>query len=147
MVALPFYYLTLRATKPRNPAYPEHMESLGDHLRQRRLDLRMHQKDVARIVNVSTSTVTNWEKNRTTPRLHFLPKIYEFLGGNPVRGNATSLGEILKQYRIQKGLSMRRLATELGVDPGTLAKWEKGYHEPRGKLKELMNSFLEIQTG
>jgi len=123
------------------------MESLGDHLRQRRLDLRMHQKDVARIVNVSTSTVTNWEKNRTTPRLHFLPKIYEFLGGNPVRGNATSLGEILKQYRIQKGLSMRRLATELGVDPGTLAKWEKGYHEPRGKLKELMNSFLEIQTG
>ncbi len=99
MVALPFYYLTLRARKPRNPAYPEHLNTLGDHIRARRLDLGMHQKDVARIVNVTTSSVTNWEKNRTSPRLYLLSKIIEFLCCDPVQSGATSLGEKSRQYR------------------------------------------------
>src|SRR5271169_2043631 len=129
MVALPFCYLTLKTIKPRNPAYPEHLNTLGDHIRARRLDLGMHQKDVAALVNATTSTVTNWEKNQNSPRLYLLPKIIKFLGYDPLRSNATTLGEKIKQYRIQKGLNLRRLAKDWGIDPGTLARlyrlWRK----------------------
>ena len=146
-VALHFYDVTLSAKKPQSEAYPKALKTIGDHLRKRRLDLKLYQKDVAKLLGVDTNSVTNWEKNRTCPRMYLLPKIIEFPGYDPLQSNATTLGERIKQYRIQKGLSLRRLAEELGVDPGTLAKWERGYHEPRGKLKELMNSFLEILTG
>jgi len=143
MVALPFTHLTLRSQKPRNPAYPEHLMTLGDHIRQRRLDLGLHQKDVAVLVNATTSTVTNWEKNRNRPKLYLLPKIFNFLGYDPLQSNATRFGEKIKQYRFQNGLSLRKLAKELDVDPGTLATWEKGNSEPRGKLKERLTLFLE----
>src|SRR5882762_6941678 len=109
MVALPFTHLTLKTLKPRNSAYPEPLTTLGDHIRKRRLDLGMHQKDVAALVNATTSTVTNWEKNQTSPRLYLLPKIIKFLGYDPLQRNATSLGQRIKQYRIQKGLSLRKL--------------------------------------
>ena len=102
----------------------------------------MHQKDVAALVNTTTSTVTNWEKNRTTPRLYLLPKIYNFLGYNPLQGDATSLGERIKQYRNQEGVSLTKLAKELGVDPGSLAKWEKGESMPKGDSKRRLAIFL-----
>ena len=124
MVALPFTHLTLRARKPRNPAYPEHLVTLGDHIRKRRLDLGMHQKDVAVRVNATTSTVTNWEKGRTNPRIYLLPKVFKFLGYNPLDGNQVTLGERIKRYRVQNGLSLRRLGEKLGVDPAALAKLE-----------------------
>jgi transcriptional regulator with XRE-family HTH domain len=111
---LPFYYLTLKARKPRNLAYPENLEMLGDHIRKRRIDLGLHQKDVAALVNATASTVTNWEKGRTTPRLYLLPNGVEFLGYFPIESNATSLGEQIKAYRIREGLSLRRMAKILG---------------------------------
>ncbi len=141
MVALPCYYLTLRARKPRNPAYPEHLITLGDHVRKRRLDLGLHQKEVAAQVNATTSTVTNWEKNRTNPRLYLLPKIIEFLGYDPFQNNATSLGEQIKAYRAREGLSLRRIANILQVDPDTVVGWENEGCVPKPsvliKLKRL----------
>ncbi|MBI1805494.1 MAG: helix-turn-helix transcriptional regulator [Ignavibacteria bacterium] len=132
---MPCCYLTLRARKPRNKAYPINLKTLGDHIRKRRLDLGPHQKDVAALVNTATSTITNWEKGRATPRLYLLPKVVEFLSYFPFESNATTIGEKIKQYRIQNGLSFRKLAKELGIDPGTLARWERGESEPCGKLK------------
>jgi len=124
MVALPFTHLTLNTPKPRNPVYPEHINTLGDHLGARRLDLGMHQKDVAALVNATTSTVTNWERNRNSPKLYLMPKIINFLGYDPLQSNATTLGERIEQYLIQKGLSLRKLAKGLGIDPATIARWE-----------------------
>jgi len=99
------------------------------------------------LVNSTISTVTNWEKHRTSPRLYLVPKIIEFLGYDPLQSNATTLGEKIKQYRIQRGLSLRKLAKELGVDPGTLARREVGESELCGKLKKRINSFLNILAG
>ena len=142
MVALPCTHLTLKTGKPRNPAYPEHLDTLGDHIRKRRLDLGLLQKDIAGMVNATTSSVTNWEKNRTSPRLYLLPKIVKFLGYDPLESNATTLGKTIKQYRMQKGLSLRKLARELGIDPGTLARWEKCESAPGAKLGERLNRIL-----
>ena len=102
----------------------------------------MHQNDVPALVNATTSTVTNWEKNRSYPRLYLLPKTIKFLGYHPLQSNTTTFGERTKQYRIQKGLSLRKLAKEIGVDPGTLARCEIGQVEIRLKLRERIISTL-----
>ncbi len=126
MVALPFTHLRLKPRKPHNPAYPLHLKTLGDHIRQRRLDLGLHQKDVAARFNATTSTVTNWERNRSSPRLYLLPKVFEFLGRDPFPEEASTWGESVKMYRRMRGLSIKKLAKEWGIDPTTLARWEKG---------------------
>ncbi|MBI1805492.1 MAG: helix-turn-helix transcriptional regulator [Ignavibacteria bacterium] len=88
---MPCCYLTLKASKPCNKAYPRDVRTLGDHIRKRRLDLGIHQKDVAALVNATTSTVTNWEKGRSSPRLYLLPKVFEFLGYNPHQATQPAL--------------------------------------------------------
>jgi transcriptional regulator with XRE-family HTH domain len=143
MVALPFCYLTLKTPKPRNPAYPEHLKTLGDHIRTRRLDLGIHQKDVAAIVNATTSTVTNWEKNRTSPTLEFLPRILSFLGYDPSSDHAPTLGEKIKRYRRINGLSIKKLAQQLGIDQGTLARWEKGQAMHSRPFQRVLISLLK----
>lgn len=143
MVALPCYYLTLRARKPRNPAYPEHLSTLGDHIRKRRLDLGLHQKDVAALVNATTSTVTNWEKNRTTPRLYFIPGIIAFLGYDPGARMSKSLGGRIRDFRRVHGMSQAKLARRLGVDPGTLGRWERGEGFRCGKLHQRVMELFE----
>jgi DNA-binding XRE family transcriptional regulator len=91
---------------------------------------------------VDTLTVCNWENNRTSPRLYLLPRIYDFLGNSPFSRNTTTLGERIKEYRCKNGLSLRKLAKIIGVDPETIARWEKERVEPRGKLKKRLSSLL-----
>ncbi|MCL5958456.1 MAG: helix-turn-helix domain-containing protein [Chloroflexi bacterium] len=52
-------------------------------MRKRRLDLKLFQADVAHKLGVPECSVLNWEKNRTSPTLHFIPRIVEFLGYVP----------------------------------------------------------------
>ena len=102
----------------------------------------MQQKDVARLVNATTSSVTNWEKNRTQPTPEFLPRIIEFLGYDPISLPGSSLGEKLKRYRRIRGQSIERLAEELGVDPTTLGRWERGVTMPGIRQRKALSAFL-----
>ena len=138
MVALHFCDVTLTATKLPNPAYPERLVTLGDHIRKRRLDLGMHQKDVAGIVNATTSTVTNWEKGRTNPRLFLLPKIFEFLGYDLLPESGPAFGDKIKLYRRKHGLSIKKLACTLGIDPQTVGRWEEGMSKPKGEIRQRL---------
>jgi transcriptional regulator with XRE-family HTH domain len=145
-VALHFCDVTLSAKKPQNKAYPKILKTIGDHLRKRRLDLILYQNDVANIIGVDTNSITNWEKNRNRPGLYLLPKVFEFLGYDPFPVLAMSFTEKLKEYRRKNGLSIRKFAQILGVDPTTLTRWERGNVEPKGKLKERVNLFLRNLT-
>ena len=73
----------LEAEKPRSEGYTSNPSSIGEHIRKRRLDLGLHQSDVASLIGCSPWSVLNWEKNRTTPHVRFVPKITEFLGYVP----------------------------------------------------------------
>lgn len=42
-----------------------------------------------------------------------------------------NVGEILKDLRLEKGLSQLELATHLGIDNSTIAKIELGQREPK----------------
>jgi len=142
-VALPFCHVTLCGTKLKNPAYPPSLNSLGDHIRQRRLDLGLLQRQVAKQINVTTCTIMYWETNRVVPSLRFIPKFIEFLGHDPcAKGHAGSLADQLKAHRRKLGLSRKKLAVLLGIDQSTLAAWERGEHCPTKKSLKLISMFL-----
>jgi len=143
MVALPFCHVTLCAARLSNPAYPPSLNTLGDHIIQRRLDLGLFQKQVARQIGVTTCTIMYWETNRVAPALRFIPSIIEFLGYDPTeKTNAQSLAEGLRAHRKRLGLSQKKLAALLGIDQSTLASWEREKHRPTRKSLQLVDEFL-----
>jgi transcriptional regulator with XRE-family HTH domain len=127
--ALPFCHLTLRGPKPLDPSYPTETTTLGEHLRKRRMDLGLSQRQVAGSLGANPWTYLLWEHDRTVPTARFVSLIVEFLGYDP-----SPKGEIfqdrLRASRRRLGLSQRGLARRLGVDVSTVQKWESGRHIP-----------------
>ena len=149
-VVLPFCHVTLRGHKPLPPGYPKSLKTIGDHIRKRRLDLKLTQKEVAERIGVDKTTIQFWEKNRVKPSLAQIPKIIEFLGRDPFEAKAESLGDKIKTYRRIHGFSQKKLAHLVGIDPSTVGAWEKGKNRPvKENLKKLLlilgadSSFLE----
>ena len=52
---------------------PEKLETVGDHIRRRRLTLKLLQRQVAQQLGVNEVTVTNWETNGAQPILKYMP--------------------------------------------------------------------------
>lgn len=127
MVALPICEIRLKAKRPKPKAYPKQCLTLGDHLRAVRLDRKFSLPEVAGILGVSTDTVTCWELNRNAPQVHHMPRIIAFLGYLPEEETSDdlSLGTRVRTYRIAKGLTQKKLARELGLDPTTLSQIER----------------------
>jgi transcriptional regulator with XRE-family HTH domain len=71
-----------------------------------------------------------------------MPAIIRFLGYNPLP-EANGWGERLVRHRTSLGLSQKEAALKLGVDPGTLARWERGEREPAGVLRTRVERFLQ----
>ena len=137
-LALPQSYSTGRVI--RIPVAPQ---TVGDHIRKRRLGLKLLQKDVAEQLGVDKTSVFNWEGNRSSPEIRYMPAIIGFLGyNNPLPAAHTLSGQLVRQ-RKGLGLSQKESAERLGVDPSTLAKWERGEREPAGGFLERVKRFLD----
>jgi transcriptional regulator with XRE-family HTH domain len=65
--------------------YPLVPRSLGQHIRKRRLELGLTQKQVARILGVSQPSVQHWEDYERMPMTKRVPQIIKFLGYDPRR--------------------------------------------------------------
>ena len=115
--------------------------TIGDHIRTRRLDLGLLQKEVAQQIGVIPDVITHWELNRCEPRTRYVPKIIEFLGYVPF-SMGESFPEKLKAYRMLKGLTQVQLADELGVDPTTVRLWEAGAQKPMRRLRERIEQMI-----
>ena len=139
---MPFCYIQLTGRKPLNTAYPKQLTTLGDHLRKRRLDLDLLQREVAVQLGVDDSTITNWELNHNFPELRFIPAIIEFLGYWPYDTPADNLGQQIVHTRTRLGLSQKELARNLGVAPSTLGRWEQNKGQPLMKHRERLMAFL-----
>jgi transcriptional regulator with XRE-family HTH domain len=88
---------------------------------------------------VTESTVTNWEVNRTTPTLRFLPAIIRFLGYLPFPCGVSIAEQLIVTRRV-RGLSREAAARLLGVDPGM--RWESGKRIPQRVLLARIEAFL-----
>ena len=139
---MPFCHAELRAPKPKSEHYPTEISTLGDHIRARRLDLKLLQKQVADQIGVDEATITNWERNTTPPAIRYIPAVIQFLGYDPLP-LAISLSERLARARRVFGLSQRRMAEKLGVDPATIQDWEAGRHRPIKRSLDLIASILQ----
>ena len=112
-------------------------------MRKKRLDLKIYQKDLARELDVSVSSIIDWEKGNTTPCVAFLPKIIEFLGYLAYEPtDEEDLGGRVRRARRALGLTQKKLARLLRVDPATIEAWERGRHRPSEKLKKRLEEFL-----
>jgi len=76
--ALPFSTLIKTLKRPFRSNYPQNPVTIGDHIRKRRIDLRMLQKEVANIIGVSEDCLANWENDKNIPQIQFMPQIIKF---------------------------------------------------------------------
>jgi transcriptional regulator with XRE-family HTH domain len=120
---LQFAPITLKALKPKETDFEP--QTLGEHVRKRRLELRFTQKQAAQRIGVNPWTVLNWEKDHTEPPIESMPAIIRFLGYDPFP-EPKSLAERLLAKRRVMGWSIKEAARRLGVDEGTLGGWEQG---------------------
>jgi len=120
---------------------PVKPKTVGDHLRLRRLKLKLLQKEVAERLGCDKGTIYFWEANGAQPRLEYMPAIIQFLGYNPLPP-ANSWAQRLVRGRIVLGISQQVLARKLGVDPATLALWERGEREPATSTMARVDELL-----
>jgi transcriptional regulator with XRE-family HTH domain len=106
----------------------------------------LYQKDLAQMLEVVVSTVTNWERNRTTPMLWALPKIIEFLGYDPSFGDPNALGGKLLGFRKSRGVTQKELARLIGIDPTTLGRLERNRGRYLRPVIEKLYVFLRDST-
>ena len=136
-LVLPQAYST--GTVIRIPAEPQ---TIGDHIRKRRLGLKMLQREVADQLGVCVPSVFNWEANTSNPEIRYMPAIIDFLGYDPLPQSKT-LPEQLVRQRTSLGLTQKESAKGLGIDPATLARWERGEREPTGGFLRRVKGFLQ----
>ncbi|QIL42584.1 helix-turn-helix transcriptional regulator [Pedobacter sp. HDW13] len=103
------------------------------------MELKLLQKDVARICGVTEDCITNWERNRSTPQIQFFPCIINFLGYMPFEVDLTSPSGKLKAHRNINGLSQKQFGKILGVDGATICSWELEENKP---IMEKIDSML-----
>ncbi|MBV8799005.1 MAG: helix-turn-helix domain-containing protein, partial [Alphaproteobacteria bacterium] len=84
-------------------AYAETPETLGQHLRRRRIQAGLLQREVAVQLGAGVYTYLLWERDRTMPRSGYYPAIFDFLGYDPFPA-ARSLAEEIRAKRRQLGL-------------------------------------------
>jgi len=158
---------------PRSKYLPSHNRgipvpkvptTIGEHLRRRRLELKLFQSEVARRLRVSTVTLSQWETDRLYPTWHYWPRIIEYLDHNPFvnkalgkpKGNESrdvasllksppaSFGGRLLRRRLEMLKSRKEVATELDVCVKTVWGWEANRRRPCSALRSRLKLLLGI---
>ena len=80
---MPFCHFEAKVAKPKPERYPKELNTLGDHIRARRIDLGLFQSQVAEQIGVREQTITNWEDNASQPPLEYHLAITRFIGYDP----------------------------------------------------------------
>ena len=91
---MPCLPITLKVLKPKETDFDA--RTLGDHVRKRRLELRLSQKEVADQFGVNPWTVLNWEKSHTEPPIESIPAI---LRCHPLAAILGAPGKVLVRER------------------------------------------------
>ena len=134
-------------------------QTIGEHLRKKRLDLGLRQSQVAQKLGVSNRTLSLWECDRVYPTWNYHQRIIDWLGYDPFPslghkdpyGNETNgvaslspshLCQKLKTRRLELKLTRDECAKMLHVCPKTHRSWENGWRQPCRKHRDAINRFL-----
>jgi DNA-binding transcriptional regulator YiaG len=128
-------------------SYPEEPVTIGEHIRKKRMDLKLRQSDCAKLLKVTAECVFNWEVNRNEPQIQFYPQIIDFLGYLPFDIDTSTFGGKLKFYRYRNGLSLKQFGKNINSDGPTIYGWEIGQNmPPRKKLAKLELMLKEFDS-
>jgi len=131
---LPFGPLTLKASKIKE--FKEHPETLGEHLKKRRLELGLLQREVAKELRINDASYFNWENDYREPMIRFMPRLIAWLGYDPFPPPRSS-SEWLVAVRRNLGLSKKRLAKTIGADEATVRSWEERIGVPESRFMSI----------
>ena len=126
--------------------YPTAPKTVGEHLRKRRIDLGLRQRDLAGQWALRTETVAGWERGLLKPSIRSWPRVIVFLGFDP-NGAGDSPGERLEAARRRLGLTRRELAAKVGLDEGSICRWARGGRQPSPWMAARTESILQDLDG
>jgi transcriptional regulator with XRE-family HTH domain len=115
--------------------------TIGEHIRVKRSERKLLQRDVAEQIGVAAETISSWEKSATTPPVGLMPAIIHFLGYDPTP-EPTTLPERMREYRRKNGLTIKQAAHQIGVDESSWAQWERTGLIPWKRYWILLDEFL-----
>ncbi|WP_239748361.1 helix-turn-helix transcriptional regulator [Mammaliicoccus sp. A-M2] len=99
------------------------------------------QKDLAQILSVRVSSVSNWECGRNKPNKVIINKIKKQFNYDISNEsiNKTDIGKRIKNIRLQHGLSMSEFGESIdNVKSGVVSNWENGKQIPNKlRLKKI----------
>jgi DNA-binding transcriptional regulator YiaG len=107
------------------------------------VDRRLLQKEVARQLGVSVTTINNWEMNHTSTIPSYVPRVLAFLGYDP-REQDKDLGKRIGLVRERQGLSQGSLARKLCLNVSTVRAWEHGrVSKPSRNVRRRFEEYME----
>jgi len=142
--AVPFCHLAFFAFRPPGPRYARTKVpagTLGAAFRECRWSRGLEQWQAAAEIGVSVATYRNWEVNRSVPMVKHLPGAITFLGFDWRDSNGT-FGARVRIARTQRGLSIRKAASLIGIDPTTMGRWEIDEGSPSPALRRKIDALL-----
>jgi len=134
--------LTLKALRAKD--YSETPRNLGEHLKKRRPELGLLQREAAEMLGVSTDTVVNWEKDKSEPVAAQFRPVVAFLGYDPAPEPQT-LSERLEAKQRRLGVSLAQVARHLGCDPGSLKRYLDGSWRMPANRARALEAFLDAE--
>lgn len=145
MDAVPFCgwaRLTIKVQKQKD--YLEDPQTLGEHLKKRRRQLGLLQRETAEKLGVSTDTVVNWEKGKTEPVAAQFRPVVAFLGYDPTP-EAQTLADRVETKQRRLGASLAQVARHLGWDPGSLRRYLDGTWRILPDRRKALETFLNAE--
>ena len=86
----------------------------------------MHTQEIAaELIGVNMTTVSHWESQGASPHPTVLPTLERYLG-YALAPTSALLGERLRAWRQERGLSFAKAGRQLGTSGATVAKLERG---------------------
>jgi transcriptional regulator with XRE-family HTH domain len=110
---------------------------LGQHLKKRRRELGLLQREAAERVGVSKATYANWKNDKARPVTAQFKPVVMFLGHDPTPEPTTLVGR-LEAKRRTLGATFDQVAAHLGWDRATLTRYLNGtWRIPANRMAAL----------
>ena len=132
-------------------------KKIGDRIKELRVKHGLTQKDIAALLDVSPSTVGMYEQNRREPDANTLVKISErfnvstdYLLGTPEKNELSSsslisgFGMLMRQVREEKGITVEKMAVDLGMPTTLLIGIEAKSVPPSLNAAIKIANYLEV---
>lgn len=143
---LPICHFTLKASKTAlrlrklvQMGFTMKPETLGQHLRSRRLALNLTQAQAAHHLNTLREQYDRWERDEVAPEISMWPRLIHFLGYYPAE--CQSPADWVLRARRTLGLTQFAIGRKVGIIAENIRKWEHGKAEPP---QDLLHRFQEM---